>query len=205
MTSALRAKQHPPHHHHLRAMRHVFGYVSASPGRSLLNDFYRRSLPSRGRDQWTITSWTCQQCYHHNQRTVASKRGIDRQPLPIPRPHISRQAEVQRASFSSSRSRLHSTDASSEASKLRNDLPSQEEGRRSHLSKRLSLVMDHVQSNIFIAGQRLNDLTGYSGIEALKKDIEQQGQSVRTSMTRPALTLSRGICPNHPILPPKGP
>ena len=37
--------------------------------------------------------------------------------------------------------------------------------------------MDHMQSNIFIAGQRLNDLTGYSGIEALKKDIENQGQS----------------------------
>ncbi|KAK4693723.1 hypothetical protein P7C71_g3727, partial [Lecanoromycetidae sp. Uapishka_2] len=35
--------------------------------------------------------------------------------------------------------------------------------------------MDHLQSNIFIAGQRLNDLTGYSGIEALKKDIEEQG------------------------------
>lgn len=36
--------------------------------------------------------------------------------------------------------------------------------------------MDHLQSNIFIAGQRLNDLTGYSGIEALKKDIESQGR-----------------------------
>lgn len=55
------------------------------------------------------------------------------------------------------------------------DLPSQEEGRRSHVSKRFSHIMDHLQSNIFIAGQRLNDLTGYSGIEALKKDIEEQG------------------------------
>ena len=58
----------------------------------------------------------------------------------------------------------------------RKDLPSQEEGRRSLVSKRFSNVMDHVQSNIFIAGQRLNDLTGYSGIEALKKDIEEQGR-----------------------------
>lgn len=56
-----------------------------------------------------------------------------------------------------------------------NELPSQEERRRSSISRRLSIVMDHVQSNIFIAGQRLNDLTGYSGIEVLKKDIEQQG------------------------------
>jgi len=59
----------------------------------------------------------------------------------------------------------------------RGDLPSQTEGRRSHVAKRFSHVMDHLQSNIFIAGQRLNDLTGYSGIEALKKDIEEQGPS----------------------------
>lgn len=62
---------------------------------------------------------------------------------------------------------------------VRRDLPSQEEGRRSHIAKRFSHVMDHLQSNIFIAGQRLNDLTGYSGIEALKKDIEEQGLSQR--------------------------
>ena len=36
--------------------------------------------------------------------------------------------------------------------------------------------------NIFIAGQRLNDLTGYSGIETLKKDIEQQGMFSFTSL-----------------------
>ena len=57
----------------------------------------------------------------------------------------------------------------------RENLPSHEEGRRSQVSKRFSHIMDNVQSNIFIAGQRLNDLTGYSGIEVLKKDIEEQG------------------------------
>jgi sensitive to high expression protein 9, mitochondrial len=31
--------------------------------------------------------------------------------------------------------------------------------------------MDHLQGNIFIASQRINDLTGYSGIEALKTRI----------------------------------
>ncbi|KAI9798026.1 MAG: sensitivity to high expression protein she9 [Candelina submexicana] len=41
--------------------------------------------------------------------------------------------------------------------------------------------MDHLQSNIFIAGQRLNDLTGYSGIEALKREIEEQEELLRTS------------------------
>lgn len=31
--------------------------------------------------------------------------------------------------------------------------------------------MDHMQGNIFVASQRINDLTGYSGIEALKERI----------------------------------
>ncbi|KKY15613.1 putative mitochondrion biogenesis protein [Phaeomoniella chlamydospora] len=32
--------------------------------------------------------------------------------------------------------------------------------------------MDNLQSNIFVASQHINDLTGYSGIEALKREIE---------------------------------
>lgn len=59
----------------------------------------------------------------------------------------------------------------------RDNLPSEDEGQRSHLSKKFSHLMDNVQSNIFFAGQRLNDLTGYSGIEALKRDIQEQGQA----------------------------
>ena len=78
--------------------------------------------------------------------------------------------------FSTCLKRQSSSDLKDESMKSRSDLPSQEEGRRSHISKRFTHVMDHLQSNIFIAGQRLNDLTGYSGIEALKKDIEQQGE-----------------------------
>jgi sensitive to high expression protein 9 len=54
-------------------------------------------------------------------------------------------------------------------------LPSEAEGRRSHLSKQFTNLMDHLQSNIFIAGQRLNDLTGYSSIEKLKRVIEIHG------------------------------
>ena len=73
------------------------------------------------------------------------------------------------------RIRKYSTDTKNRINTSRDDLPSQEEGRRSHLSRRFSNIMDHMQSNIFLAGQRLNDLTGYSGIEALKKDIEEQG------------------------------
>ncbi|THC99819.1 hypothetical protein EYZ11_000749 [Aspergillus tanneri] len=41
--------------------------------------------------------------------------------------------------------------------------------------------MDNLQSNIFVAGQRLNDLTGYSGIEALKKEIHSQEERLRAA------------------------
>lgn len=64
---------------------------------------------------------------------------------------------------------------------LSDDLPSLTEGRRSNLSKRFSQVMDNLQSNVFVAGQRLNDLTGYSGIEAMKTSIEEQEQLVQTT------------------------
>ena len=54
-------------------------------------------------------------------------------------------------------------------------LPSYLENRRSRFSKQFSTMMDNIQSNVFVAGQRLNDLTGYSSIEALKNDIHIQG------------------------------
>ena len=54
-------------------------------------------------------------------------------------------------------------------------LPSYVENRRSQFSKRFSSLMDTIQSNIFVAGQHLNDLTGYSSIEALKRQIHVQG------------------------------
>lgn len=57
-------------------------------------------------------------------------------------------------------------------------LPSYLESRRSQISKQFSTMMDNLQSNIFVAGQRLNDITGYSEIEALKKEIHIQGESI---------------------------
>ena len=65
-------------------------------------------------------------------------------------------------------------DASSAGTKS-GGLPSYLESRRSKWSKQFSTVMDNVQSNVFVAGQRLNDLTGYSSIEALKNDIQFHG------------------------------
>ncbi|KAJ5653782.1 hypothetical protein N7490_000785 [Penicillium lividum] len=60
-------------------------------------------------------------------------------------------------------------------------LPSYLESRRSKLSKQFTGMMDNLQSNVFVAGQRLNDLTGYSGIEALKKEIHSQENRLRTA------------------------
>lgn len=65
-------------------------------------------------------------------------------------------------------------------------LPSYLESRRSKLSKQFTTMMDNIQSNVFVAGQRLNDLTGYSGIEALKNEIHSQG----TEISLPPSTLN---------------
>ncbi|KAJ5177586.1 Mitochondrial distribution and morphology family 33 [Penicillium coprophilum] len=60
-------------------------------------------------------------------------------------------------------------------------LPSYLESRRSKWSKQFSTVMDNLQSNVFVAGQRLNDLTGYSSIEALKNEIQFHEDRLRTA------------------------
>ena len=111
-------------------------------------------------------SWICKQCGNCTFPLTILKRTANLlgKPVALPAgPHAIRLRAL------SSSSRLQdSTD-------FRDDLPSKEEGRRSHASKRFDHLMDNLQSNIFTAGQRLNDLTGYTGIEALKKEIEQQG------------------------------
>ncbi|KAK4100785.1 hypothetical protein N658DRAFT_567156 [Parathielavia hyrcaniae] len=48
-------------------------------------------------------------------------------------------------------------------------LPSFSEARRNALSKRISTFMDNLQSRAVTATQTLNDLTGYSAIEAIKR------------------------------------
>lgn len=68
-------------------------------------------------------------------------------------------------------------------------LPSYLENRRSQMSKQFTTMMDNIQANVFVAGQRLNDLTGYSAIEALKRDIQTQGtnghRTTRCSLCTP--------------------
>ncbi|KAL5044009.1 sensitive to high expression protein 9-like protein, mitochondrial [Aspergillus fruticulosus] len=63
-------------------------------------------------------------------------------------------------------------------------LPSYLENRRSQFSKQFTMWMDNLQSNVFVAGQRLNDLTGYSSIEALKRSIHEQEERLRVARLR---------------------
>ncbi|KAK7205927.1 sensitive to high expression protein 9-like protein, mitochondrial [Myxozyma melibiosi] len=56
---------------------------------------------------------------------------------------------------------------------LRN-LPSQIEARRSRLARRFSAKLDELQTAVFMAGRTINDITGYSEIDALRKAIERQ-------------------------------
>ena len=155
-------------------MRPMLRQSTASPIHELLRyaprlcDFPR----SAHREQVSSTLWICQRCYHHKQRPSASEKRLH-----VGQREDRREVRAPGIVLSNPRGRTLSTGSGNAGDKPRSDLPSQEEGRRSHISKRFSHVMDHLQSNIFIAGQRLNDLTGYSGIEALKKDIEQQGPS----------------------------
>ena len=56
--------------------------------------------------------------------------------------------------------------------------------------------MDHLQGNIFIASQRINDLTGYSGIEALKTRIsalEARVQAAQEAVRSSRLTYKTTV------------
>ncbi|CCG82312.1 Sensitive to high expression protein 9 homolog, mitochondrial [Taphrina deformans PYCC 5710] len=63
-------------------------------------------------------------------------------------------------------------------------LPSDAESSRSQLSKAISSRGDKLQTSLLFAGQRLNDLTGYSGIERLKNQIESQEREVSRTIER---------------------
>ncbi|KIY04139.1 uncharacterized protein Z520_00831 [Fonsecaea multimorphosa CBS 102226] len=57
--------------------------------------------------------------------------------------------------------------------------PSTISTRYTDLQQRFGHFMDNFQTHVFTASRRLNDLTGYSGIEALKTDIEHQESVVQ--------------------------
>ncbi|KAI1369594.1 hypothetical protein F5Y08DRAFT_98123 [Xylaria arbuscula] len=66
------------------------------------------------------------------------------------------------------------------------DLPSAQNSRRSALNQSLSSFMDRAQTTLFVASQRINDLTGYSSIESLKaqiSDLEDQLRAAQLHLT----------------------
>ncbi|KAL4928741.1 putative mitochondrion biogenesis protein (She9) [Aspergillus undulatus] len=105
---------------------------------------------------------------------------------PIPAPESARDAETD----AGARRTPHAADTvhteghgekekANPSQKESGGLPSYIENRRSQFAKQFSTVMDNLQSNVFVAGQRLNDLTGYSSIEALKNNILEQEERLR--------------------------
>ena len=143
------------------------------PSRSLaLDAFQTIRKPISGNQIRSRRPWTCQQC---RQSSTARLFPASARPTSIWRSaettHHVRQAFTRYVSTETD------TPTVDKPSSKRKDLPSATESRRSQLNKRFSHSMEILQSNIFFAVQRLNDLTGYTGIEALKKEIAEEGQS----------------------------
>jgi sensitive to high expression protein 9 len=71
------------------------------------------------------------------------------------------------------------------------DLPSHREGQRWSLSKRLSELMDDLLPKLAIVTQKVNTYTGtdYSGIEALRREIKDQGTVSGTHIKGRRLTV----------------
>ncbi|KAF3224201.1 sensitivity to high expression protein she9 [Orbilia oligospora] len=77
--------------------------------------------------------------------------------------------------------RQFTTTPSRNEANTQSELPSEKESKRLTIVKNLTSRLDHLQAAIFTAGQKINDLTGYSGIETLKKDIELQEHRLSTA------------------------
>lgn len=73
-------------------------------------------------------------------------------------------------------------------------LPSTIESKRIEISKRISTAMNDLQGTLFVAGKRLNEVTGYAGIEQMKKAIEAQGTFPTPSSTKTTLSIWSGLC-----------
>ena len=147
---------------------------------------------------WGSRAWVCDQCY---KRTISSRKSSACPSYPATGNTKTNSKRGQNSSVGWPRSRPYSTRDHDGPGSARKELPSYEESRQSLFYKRFSSMMDHAQSNIFIAGQRLNDLTGYSGIEALKKDIEEQGTKVYLSAAFRCTHNNNQSSPSSPPAP----
>lgn len=83
-----------------------------------------------------------------------------------------------------SNSSPEATEADAAAATQAANLPSAAESRRSALNAKFSAVMDNLQARALTASQTLNDVTGYSSIEAIKRDNDTMEQSLDAAQER---------------------
>ncbi|KAF7512142.1 hypothetical protein GJ744_002304 [Endocarpon pusillum] len=152
-----------------QCIRVAFRVSKARPHSPLLRTEFHR-VPEKNRPSRPIRLHAEARCYSQYSDT---KRDLDQN---------GKGEKLSSSSDLPSKSEDESSAApATPSSKRRSELPSHTESRRTDLSRRASHLMDSLQANIFTASQRLNDLTGYSGIEALKKSIENQEELVSTT------------------------
>ncbi|KFA76100.1 hypothetical protein S40288_00375 [Stachybotrys chartarum IBT 40288] len=77
-----------------------------------------------------------------------------------------------------------STSAAESPPASHHELPSTTESRRSALNLKLSQIMDDIQVRAFNASQKLNDITGYSGIETIKAENAALEASLTNAQSR---------------------
>ena len=75
-------------------------------------------------------------------------------------------------------------------------LPSHQERQGSNIEKRFTALMDELLPKIAVVTQKVNTYTGtdYSGIEALRREIKEQGMLVLVPSSLECLTLHRAAC-----------
>ncbi|KAL4894744.1 Mdm33 family-domain-containing protein [Aspergillus ambiguus] len=126
----------------------------------------------------------CLQCHFRTPSALSDSSKPD-PPTHKYEPSESTAASLEESLKTQTQTQTQQTDAdarpSHDPTSPRDSLPSYLDDRRSQFSKQFSTMMDNLQSNVFVAGQRLNDLTGYSEIEALKKEIHAQEDRLRVA------------------------
>ena len=79
-------------------------------------------------------------------------------------------------------------------------LPSHQERQRSNLEKRFTALMDELLPKIAVVTQKVNTYTGtdYSGVEALRREIKEQGTPMHSCTETACLTSNRKACQSSP-------
>lgn len=104
--------------------------------------------------------------------------------IPIPRTVVRQWLHKPNMAVAAPTHRLYSTpppppsDKDTNAPRDPTSLPSSAESRRSALNLRFSEAMDRLQARALTASQTLNDVTGYSAIEAIKAQNDQMELSL---------------------------